>query len=199
MKTQGEGILYSMVYECRKKKRKKKEKYPKGWLHYLKKIKYTKKLKNRLYEEYKERQKQLDAPYKNKGKKKNLTKEKKEKSDISRSIGERKILRFLKKYRIEYIEEKIFRDCINPKTDCQLRFDFYLPKHNICIEYDGEQHFKYVAEFDKGDLQKLKERQNRDKFKNKYCEERGIVLVRIKYNRINTINQVLKRVLKIDE
>ena len=31
--------------------------------------------------------------------------------------------------------------CINPKTNYPLRFDFYLPDYNLCIEYQGAQHY----------------------------------------------------------
>ena len=42
---------------------------------------------------------------------------------------------------INYIREKRFKDCKNIKP---LPFDFYLPEKNICIEYDGEHHFKSI-------------------------------------------------------
>lgn len=44
---------------------------------------------------------------------------------------------------VSFEKEKTFIDCVNPKTNFLLRFDFYLPDYNIIIEYDGEQHFKY--------------------------------------------------------
>ena len=40
------------------------------------------------------------------------------------------------------IEQKRFKDCINEKTKYPLPFDFYLVNENICIEVDGQQHFK---------------------------------------------------------
>ena len=39
---------------------------------------------------------------------------------------------------IEFKKEKKFKDC---KDKYQLPFDFYLPQYNLCIEFDGEQHF----------------------------------------------------------
>ena len=59
------------------------------------------------------------------------------------SHGEEKIKEVLDKMDINYIQEYKFKNCVNPKTGYLLRFDFYLPKYNCCIEYDGIQHFKY--------------------------------------------------------
>lgn len=57
------------------------------------------------------------------------------------SSGEFKISEFLNKHNIFYENEKIFDDCRDIKP---LRFDFYLPKYNLVIEYDGKQHFEPV-------------------------------------------------------
>lgn len=75
------------------------------------------------------------------------------------------------------IKEKIFEDCINPKTNYKLRFDFYLPKYNICLEYDGEQHYKEVDFCN----DTLADRQFRDKIKDDYCLKNNISLIRIPY------------------
>jgi hypothetical protein len=61
------------------------------------------------------------------------------------SKGEDEIEKYLIKNNIEYIREKTFEGCINPKTNKKLRFDFYLPKCNIIIEYHGEQHYKKIS------------------------------------------------------
>jgi very-short-patch-repair endonuclease len=42
---------------------------------------------------------------------------------------------------IEYESQKKFPDCLDKQ---QLRFDFYLPKFNLLIELDGQQHFEDV-------------------------------------------------------
>jgi len=57
-----------------------------------------------------------------------------------RSIGEEKIENILKEKNINFITQKTFKGCINPKTGYNLRFDFYIPHINLCIEYDGELH-----------------------------------------------------------
>lgn len=55
-----------------------------------------------------------------------------------RSKGEDLICSLLDSLQIKYEREKRFKDCRYKNT---LPFDFYLPDYNICIEYDGEQHF----------------------------------------------------------
>jgi len=92
------------------------------------------------------------------------------------SKGEKKIAEFLLNYKIEFERQKKFKNCKNKK---QLFFDFYLPLYNICIEYDGKQHFSSVENWggEKG-LIIIKER---DKIKNKYCKDNNIRLYRIKY------------------
>lgn len=87
---------------------------------------------------------------------------------------------------IKYIKEKIFNDCINPKANYKLRFDFYLPDYNTCIEYDGKQHFKPVEQWDKNDS--LEDRQYRDNIKTRYCFEHNIKLIRIPYTESLNIN-----------
>jgi len=61
-----------------------------------------------------------------------------------------------------------------------LYFDFYLPDYNICIEYDGEQHFRSI-EYWGGDKQfeiiKL-----RDNLKSEYCKDNNINLLRLNFN-----------------
>jgi very-short-patch-repair endonuclease len=95
----------------------------------------------------------------------------------TQSIGENKIENFLFSKNIEYVYQKIFNDC---KHKRKLRFDFYLPKHKICIEYDGIQHFKPIEYF--GGIKYLDSQQINDKIKNDFCFKENINLIRIKYN-----------------
>lgn len=62
-----------------------------------------------------------------------------------------------------------------------LPFDFYLPTHNLCIEYDGLQHFEAVEFW--GGSENLKYIQKHDQIKNNFCKINNIKLIRIKYNR----------------
>ena len=103
------------------------------------------------------------------------------------SIGEREIKKVLDKKNILYIPQKRFIDCRDIKP---LPFDFYLPTYNICIEYQGEQHFKPINYF--GGVDKFKTQQKRDKIKHDYCKDKGVCLILIKYN--ENVNDKLKYV-----
>lgn len=103
------------------------------------------------------------------------------------SKGEREIRKILINKKIKFISQKRFNDCKFKKT---LPFDFYLPELNICIEYDGEQHFVDKSKWHKR-LQ-LAEIQKKDKIKTEYCIKNNIKLIRIKYNqKIETIMNIL--------
>lgn len=102
------------------------------------------------------------------------------------SLGERKVQLFLEKHNIQFEKEKSFKDCIYKKP---LRFDFYLPKYNICIEYDGYYHF-HTTEWNNGDLNEVK---IRDKIKNNYCKKNKIKLIRIKYTFYKTLEEILHK------
>jgi len=92
------------------------------------------------------------------------------------SKGEKEIKEILKENNIIFIPQKRFNDC---KYKRKLPFDFYLPEHNICVEYDGRQHFEPVKDF--GGKEQLKKTQKNDKIKDKYCNNNNIKLLRIKY------------------
>lgn len=93
------------------------------------------------------------------------------------SKGEREVRKWLKENCVKYISQKKFKKCRNILP---LPFDFYLPDYNICIEYDGIQHFKPISKFG-GDIG-YKTRVYNDKIKTNYCKENGIKLIRIKYS-----------------
>ena len=63
-------------------------------------------------------------------------------------------------------------------------YDFYIPSLNLCIEYDGQQHFKYEDAF-KIPYEKFVEQQKIDKLKTEYCKNKKINLLRIKYKLTN--------------
>lgn len=105
------------------------------------------------------------------------------------SKGETKIAELLNKMNIMYSREYKFIDCINPKTNSNLRYDFYLPDYNICIEYDGRQHFENhsLEFFTKKET--IQDRQYRDKIKDNYCKKNNIGLIRIPYYNYNKITE----------
>lgn len=99
---------------------------------------------------------------------------------VTSSKGEKKIELTLNELKITFNKEYIFNNCINPKTGSKLRFDFYLPDYNTCIEYDGIQHFIYTNS-GWNTKENYLETVYRDSIKNQYCKENNIKLIRIPY------------------
>lgn len=89
--------------------------------------------------------------------------------------GEKRIADFLIANNIFFHREKYFPNLYNKITNRLLYFDFYIPRYNLVIEYDGIQHFKNVY----GDKQ-LANQKERDKAKWVYCKKHKIHLLRIK-------------------
>lgn len=114
------------------------------------------------------------------------------------SHGEKYIIDFLENNSVEYIKEKTFNGCLSHEG-YKLRFDFYLPNLNMCIEYDGLQHYKPLDYF--GGIEQFKNTKMNDEIKNIYCEKNNIGLLRIKYLRPsqktkNKINEMLIKIMK---
>ena len=91
-------------------------------------------------------------------------------------VNERRVGRVLEELKIDYIAQYTFPDC---KRHRALQFDYFLPKYNILIEYDGEQHFHPVKIF--GGEAKFMDQKERDDIKNQYCRENNIPLIRVPY------------------
>ena len=109
-------------------------------------------------------------------------------SKCNSSKGERKIISLLESKNIDFEFQYFFETCVS-KKNCVLKFDFYLPNHNICIEYDGEQHFKSVEYF--GGESAFIDRIERDEIKNNFCHDNNIKLIRIPFSRFNEIEKIL--------
>jgi len=86
------------------------------------------------------------------------------------SQGERAIVAKLRELGIEFIPEYSFPDC---KYKNLLYFDFYLPKLNTVIEFQGEQHLRFTRHFH-GDLEGLEIQKIKDQIKRNYCKEKEI-------------------------
>ena len=97
--------------------------------------------------------------------------------------GEDKIISILRDADIEYVHQYKFTDCIDKRP---LPFDFYLPKYNLCIEFDGQQHFspKFGDENYKNTIY-------HDSIKNDYCKKNNIHLLRIPYYKSDIIKELI--------
>lgn len=82
--------------------------------------------------------------------------------------------------------------------DTYYRFDFYLPRYNLFIEYDGEQHYKPVRFFgNEEDAENVfKRTQEHDKIKNQYCKDNNINLLRIPYWETKNIETIISNHLQ---
>ena len=96
------------------------------------------------------------------------------------SSGESLIKKILDDNNIKYFQQYIFDDCINPFTNYPLRFDFYFPKLQICIEFNGKQHYEPIDFF--GGQQGFKSLVERDKIKLNYCLQHRLYMIYCKYN-----------------
>ena len=91
---------------------------------------------------------------------------------------------------IDFIPQKKFEKCINPKTNRQLRFDFFIPHKKLLIEADGLQHFKPIKFF--GGENHFKKRKYLDGLKTEFTVKNNIKLLRIPHTELHRINEILK-------
>lgn len=86
------------------------------------------------------------------------------------SAGEQRIIDFFLSNGVAFIREYYNPKLYNPETGNMLYFDFYVPKYNLLIEFDGIHHFKPVYGEEKLRTQKVKDR---------WCRQRNWPLLRI--------------------
>lgn len=103
-----------------------------------------------------------------------------------RSKGEQKIKEILNNNKIIFEQQKKFDDCKFSDTNYHAYFDFYVNNQYI-IEFDGEQHFHSGSEIGWNTLDNFKKTQEHDKFKNQYCLEHNIPIIRIPYTHLDNI------------
>ena len=101
------------------------------------------------------------------------------------SKGNRRVAEVLSSIGIIYEREHTFTGCVDKG---KLRFDFYIQALNLCIEYQGIQH--YIA---RGSwASKTPIIQRHDQIKRDYCYQYGILLLEIPYTQYNNIEQIIK-------
>ncbi len=95
--------------------------------------------------------------------------------------GEKTVKSLLEQNNLSFTEQKTFNACRFPNTNALARFDFYV-ENKYLIEYDGEQHFGiggWGEDFDSIS--------QRDKFKNQWCKDNNIPLIRIPYTHLEKL------------
>lgn len=106
-----------------------------------------------------------------------------------KSKGELKISTILSKLNIAFESQYAFEDCRFNDTNRMAYFDFAIfdDKHKLqlLIEYDGTQHV-YGWSGKPNSLQKI---QTHDLFKEQYCNQNNIPLIRISYKDYDKLNE----------
>lgn len=105
---------------------------------------------------------------------------------IGTSKGEYLIKELLEYYNINFEVEKTFETCIFPDTNKRARFDFYLSDYNILIEFDGYQHFRFTG-YEWNTEENYLKTVAHDEFKNQWCKDNNIKLIRIPYTHLSTL------------
>ena len=99
------------------------------------------------------------------------------------SNGELIISNLLTKNNIKFETQKTFDDCRFVDSKLPARFDFYVNQQYI-IEYDGKQHFSFsnYGWYTKDKYKKIIEH---DRYKEQWCQNKNIPLIRIPYTHQN--------------
>lgn len=114
------------------------------------------------------------------------------------STGERDIYKWLRDHNItDFVCEKTFIDCVAPDTMKPLRFDFFLPSHNLLIEFDGHAHFQpvnYSGTMTANDMNhQLARTQMLDALKDAYAIDHNIKILRIPHTEQRNIPTILEQ------
>lgn len=94
------------------------------------------------------------------------------------SVGENTIKSILLNLGIEFEQQKKFDDLYGVRGG-KLSFDFYLPKYNILIEYQGRQHYEPNGYL--GGKEKFAFQIQNDIIKKKYAKNKKYILFEISY------------------
>lgn len=114
--------------------------------------------------------------------------------NCSKSKGEFEISNYLNKIKEPYEMYHTYEGLYGVGGGL-LNYDFYLPKRNILIEFQGLQHEKPIEWF--GGEERFKIQQEHDRRKRNYAKDHNIELLEIWYYDFNNIEQILEsRLLK---
>lgn len=104
------------------------------------------------------------------------------------SMGEQRIVELLEENNIPFIHDKPYLG-LKTENGGAVRFDFRITQDSDCdymIEFDGEQHYRPIPMYD--DNLSFEKRKQRDKFKDDWCIEHNIPMIRIPYTRLKKLN-----------
>lgn len=108
------------------------------------------------------------------------------------SKGEKRIADILKSLGVSYKTQFKFEGCRDKNL---LPFDFYIPSLNMCIEYQGEQHY-HPVQFGNcsmaSAISSMNMVQKHDRIKADYCQSKGIKLLAIPYKEFDNLEKIIK-------
>lgn len=116
--------------------------------------------------------------------------------NCSSSKGEKAISDCLRYNNIEYEYEKTFEYLIGIRGG-KLSYDFYLPDFNLLIEYQGEQHERFVKGFHKT-KKDFEIQLEHDRRKREFAKDNGIDLLEIWHYDYDKIEEILNRELNLN-
>lgn len=102
-----------------------------------------------------------------------------------KSKGEFLISDLLLKQNISFKKQASFPSCVFADTNTRAYFDFFV-NNQYLIEYDGEQHFS-ANERGWNTKENLQKTQQRDAYKNQWCKDNNIPLIRIPYTHLDKL------------
>lgn len=97
------------------------------------------------------------------------------------SVAERRIIKILDEIGVQYFREVSFEGLVSEKG-YPLRFDFYLPRRNLLIEYDGASHREAAAK-------------PNDHRKNAFARKNKITLRRLNKRNWKNLDQRIKAIV----
>ena len=109
-----------------------------------------------------------------------------------KSHGEYYISTYLLSNSINFEKQKKFSDLLGVGGG-NLSYDFYLPNHNMLIEYQGEQHERPIEYF--GGEEQFAIQQEHDRRKREYAKDNGYKLLEISYKDYNNIDNILTKAI----
>ena len=116
-------------------------------------------------------------------------------SKCKKSLGEQQIIKVLDFYNVDYEQQKKIP---NTSLFCNNRYiyvDFYIPKYNLIIEYQGEQHYKPIKWF--GGVTQFEKQKERDNAVRQYCKDNNIKLLEIRYSKNHNVSKIIKKELNL--
>ena len=103
--------------------------------------------------------------------------------NCSMSLGEQMVDEILEEWRIKFETQKTFEGLVNINP---LHYDFYIPEHDILIEYQGEQHYRpknFGGETKEVAQENYEQQVKRDNIKREYARNNGKTLIEVPYTK----------------